>query len=68
MHFLTEEVVHQVRTILAKSFEVDCPPEVNSESLKRTLVEWQLFRKELLESIERDRYVDRNKIYFPFVR
>lgn len=68
MHFLTEEAVHQVKTILTKSFEVDCPPEVDSESLKKTLVEWQLFRKNLLESIERDRYVDRNKIYFPFVR
>ena len=68
MQLFSEEIVHHVKTILAKSFEVDCPPELNPDTLDKVLLEWQSFRENLIESINRNSYIDKNKIYFPFSR
>jgi CRP-like cAMP-binding protein len=68
LQFFTDEVVHQLKTIISKSFEVDCPPDVDTQTLDKTFLEWQEYKNNLLGSIERDRYIDKNKIYFPFMR
>ena len=68
VQLLNEDVAFQLRTVLAKSYEVDCPPELEHNQLDKTFVEWQKFKQDLLDDIKMARYLDKKKIFFPFVK
>ncbi|CAG9310329.1 unnamed protein product [Blepharisma stoltei] len=66
--YLNEKVADQMKTIIQKSYEVDCPPEIDPEVMDKLFTKWQQFRVDLVENIRRNNYVDRRRAGFPFVR
>ncbi|OMJ78446.1 hypothetical protein SteCoe_21731 [Stentor coeruleus] len=68
LQYFSDDLVHQMKVILSKSFEIDCPPDVNSEQMIKTLHNWQAYRDNLIDGINRNKYLERYKDTFPFNR
>lgn len=68
LQYFSDELVHQIKVILSKSFEIDCPPEIDSAQMIKTLHNWQAYRESLIDGINRNKYLERNKGSFPFNR
>ena len=66
--FLNEKVQAQMKTVLAKSYEVDCPTELSPREMDRMMKYWQTLRHQLVEEIHSKHYVERHQSEFPFVR
>lgn len=60
---LSENIIFQVRTVIGKSFEVDCPDNVDAKELDLMFVNWQKFKKDCVENIRRKKFFERNKIH-----
>lgn len=66
-HF-SDEVVQQVKTILAKSYEVDCPPDVNPDRLTQDFQKWLGYKANLAEQINESRFLTRHRNEYPYIR
>lgn len=66
LQFLTQEMSLQFSTILEKSYEVDCPDDVDPGEMDKLFHSWQDYKVQLLSSIRKDNYISRHKLNFPF--
>ena len=65
---LAPAVALQVRTVIEKSCEIDCPPDVDTAELDSMFGCWQEFKKECVEEVRRNKYLERNKTQYPYMR
>jgi CRP-like cAMP-binding protein len=66
LQFLTQEMGLQFSTILEKSYEVDCPDDVNPGEMDKLFQSWQDYKVQLISNIRKDNYISRHKLNFPF--
>lgn len=66
--FLTQEAVSQIVTILEKSYEIDCPPEVDSKEMDSLFKDWQSFKSQLIKDIRKENYFAKYKGVFSHKR
>ena len=64
----SDKIVSKIFRELDKSFELDCPEDKDPDELDRYLSEWQNFKRDLTEKISREKYIERHKSNYPFVR
>lgn len=66
LQFLTQEMSLQFMTILEKSYEVDCPEEINASEMDKLFQSWQDYKSQLISSIRKDNYMSKHKLNFPY--
>ena len=66
LQFLTQEMSLQFSTILEKSYEVDCPNEVDPGQMDKLFQTWQDYKVQLISSIRKDNYISKHKLNYPF--
>jgi hypothetical protein len=64
----SDKIVSKIYRELDKSFELDCPEDKDPDELDRCLSEWQNFKRDLTEKISREKYIERHKSNYPFIR
>ena len=67
LQFLTQEMNIQLLTILGKSYEVDCPPEINPQEMDNLFKSWQSFKFQLIKDIKKENYITKHKNNFPYL-
>ena len=66
LQFLTQEMSLQFFTILEKSYEVDCPDDIDADHMDKLFHSWQDYKCQLLSGIRKDNFISRHKLNFPF--
>ena len=66
LQFLTQEMMTQLATILEKSYETDCPSEVDPKQMDNLFRNWQSFKSDLIKGIRTENYITKNKAIFPY--
>lgn len=64
----SDELIQQMRTILSKCYEIDCPPEINPAEMTTNLKSWLAYKKEFTEQLNKESFVRRNRSEYPFIR
>jgi CRP-like cAMP-binding protein len=67
LQFLTQEMSLQFFTILEKSYEIDCPEDIDAGEMDKLFQSWQDYKSQLLNGIRKDNFMAKHKINFPFV-
>ena len=65
---LAPEVAFQMKTVVGKSHEVDCPDDIDTDELDSMFGHWQDFKKECVEQARKNKFMERNKLQFPYMR
>lgn len=68
MQNLQEKLVVHLKTVIQKSPDVDCPPGVDAELMDKQFNDWQRYKQEVVDDIQRKTFVDNKKIEFPYLR
>lgn len=66
LQFLTQNMCEQLMTILMKSSEVDCPTDVDPETMDTLFCSWQDYKKDLIKQIHKENYLAKHKHAYPF--
>lgn len=53
---MTEDTVGQLKRILQKSYEVDCPKQLSSSQLDADFTSWCRYKEMLVESVQKETY------------
>ena len=64
LQFLTQEMVVQLFTILEKSYEVDCPPDIDPKAMDSLFKDWQNYKKQLFQEIRKENFMNKHKHSF----
>jgi len=64
----SDELIQQMRTILSKCYEIDCPSEINPVELTANLKSWLAYKKNFTEQLNKESFVRRNQSEYPFIR
>jgi CRP-like cAMP-binding protein/tetratricopeptide (TPR) repeat protein len=67
-HFLDAETEHRIKSFLAKSFHIDSPDNVDPHEMDQLFKKWQRYKLDFIEDIRRSKYLERNKLDFPYIR
>lgn len=68
MQLLQEKLVAHLKVVLQKTHDVDYPEDVNSEELDSMFNNWQKYKKNFIDVIQRRKFVEAKKIEFPYLR
>ena len=68
MQYLQEKITTHLKSVLHKNTDVDCPPEVNSSQMDTDLLNWQKYKNNVIENIQRNNFVISKRIEFPYLR
>lgn len=68
LSFLQAKAENQVKVLLSKSFHIDCPSDIDPVEMDELFNKWQKYKLDIVEDIRRKRYVEKNKLNFPYVR
>lgn len=68
MQLLQEKLAAHLKIVLQKAHDIDCPPEVNSHELDAMLNTWQKYKNNMIDTIQRKKFVESKKIEFPYLR
>ena len=66
LQFLNEFAMGMLKSAIQHSYEFDCPEEVNPKSMDRLFNTWQKYRKDLIDKIRANRFVERHKLDLNF--
>ena len=66
LQFLTQEMTTQLATILEKSYETDCPSEIDPKQMDNLFRSWQSFKVQLIKDIRKENYIAKHKALFPY--
>lgn len=62
LFYLPDEIKSQLREIIEKSYEIDCPEDIDPGQMDKLFAQWQDYRKECVESIRRNKFIERNPV------
>ncbi|OMJ91877.1 hypothetical protein SteCoe_5430 [Stentor coeruleus] len=62
LFYLPDEIKSQLRGIIEKSYEIDCPEDIDPGQMDKLFIQWQDYRKECVESIRRNKFIERNPV------
>ena len=65
---IKEETEKRVKTLLSKAFHIDCPNDIDPQVMDELFKKWQKYKKDIVEDIRRSKYLERNKLGFPYIR
>lgn len=68
LQFLQEKIVAHLKNVLQKTHDHDSPPEVNSNEMDKQFVQWQNYKSNVIDNIQRNKFVTSKKIEFPYLR
>jgi tetratricopeptide (TPR) repeat protein len=68
MQYLPEKIAAQVKAAIQKTSDVDCPPEVDADDMDTEFNEWQRYKHDIVDYIQRNKFVETKKIQFPYIR
>lgn len=68
MQNLQEKLVTHLKTVIQKGHDIDCPPDIDAEIMDYQFNDWQKYKKEVIDDIQRKKFVDAKKIEFPYLR
>jgi CRP-like cAMP-binding protein/tetratricopeptide (TPR) repeat protein len=68
MQFLDAQAEFIVKSILSKGFHIDSPDDIDANEMDELFKKWHNYRNEVVENIHKQKYLERNKQDFPFVR
>ena len=68
MQFLDAQNEFIVKSIISKSMHIDCPDDIDANEMDDIFKQWHNFRNEIVDDIHKQKYLERNKQDFPFVR
>ena len=66
--FLNTKAELLVKNLLSRSFHIDTPEDVDSQQMDELFKDWQKYKEEIVDDIRMKKYVERNKMDFPFIR
>ena len=68
LQYLQEKIATHLKMVLQKNTDLDCPPELDSSQMDVDLLNWQKYKTNVIENIQRNSYVTKKKIEFPYLR
>ena len=68
LQFLDQITEKTVKNLLSKSFHIDSPEDIDSGEMDELFKKWQKYKKDMIEDIRRKKYLERNKMDFPYIR
>lgn len=63
LYYLSDDIKSQLRIIIEKSYEIDCPDDIDADALDKEFIQWQTYRKNCVEVVRRNKHLER-KIKF----
>jgi len=68
MQNLQEKLVTHLKTAIQKGTDIDCPPDTDGEAMDKQFKDWQKYKNEVIDDIQRKTFVESKKIEFPYLR
>lgn len=68
LQFLDSTTEFRLKNYLSKVFHIDSPDDTDPQEMDEFFNKWQQYKQELTEDIRRLKYLERNKMDFPYIR
>jgi tetratricopeptide (TPR) repeat protein/CRP-like cAMP-binding protein len=68
LRFLDQQTEVRLRNVLSKTFHIDSPEEVDADEMDELFTKWQKFKVDFVDDIRKQKYLERNRKDFPYIR
>ena len=68
MQYLQEKIAGQLKAVLLKTQDLDSPPDVDPDELFQNFLDWQHYKNDVIDLVQRNKFVNSKKFQFPYLR